>query len=233
MYLCGRREDSKTTTGQDCEPTPEMKEQMRRQEEKLEKATAPARGSEPRAIARLRLDQRGPGSRLLLIAWKSQSGELCLADDEMIEKGNGDGAGGGGGPFGPCVPGERCGEICLSFAGIGFGTEWMNSTVGVFPAKADLLRMTFDGGREATYELDGPLVPGFPEYRVFMLDLGGGVETRLELFEGNKLIAEEKRSDLEIRGMRCNAKLPPPATLGAEGRRSPLHECLQKAGAAE
>jgi len=230
--ICAQ-EDSKTTTDQDCELTPELKEQMRRHEEEFERATTPAKGSEPRAIARLRLDQRRAGSRLDLIAWKSQSGELCLADEETIEKGNGDSAGGGGGPFGPCVPGQRCGDICLSFSGSGSGTEWLSSTVGVLPAKADLLRITFDGGREVTYKLAGPLVPGFPEYRVFMLDLGRGIETRLELFEGEKLIAEEKRSDLEIRRMRCNGQFPPPATMGAEAGKSPLYACLEKAGAAE
>jgi len=230
--ICAQ-EDSTTTTDQDCEFTPELKEQLRRQADEFERATTPAARSEPRAIARLRLDQRDPGSRMRLIAWKGQSGELCLAEDEMIHEGNGDSAGGGGGPFGPCVPGEQCGEICLTFSGSGSGTEWLNTTAGVLPAKADLLRITFDGGREATYKLDGPLVPGFPEYRVFMLDLGRDFETRLELFEGKELIAEEKRSDAEIRGMRCNAKFPAQPALGADGRKSPLYDCLQKARAAE
>jgi hypothetical protein len=228
IYLCGQR-DSKTTTNEDCKPTPEMKERIRRQEKELERAAAPAKGSEPRAVARLRLDERG--SRVDLIAWKSQSGELCLADDEMIQMGDGDSAGGGDGPFGPCMPDEGCGDICLTFSGSGSPTEWL--TAGVFPAKADLLRITFDGGREATYELDGPLVPSFPQYRVFMLELGGAIETRLELFEGEKRIAEEKRSDSEIRMMRCNDRLPPSATLGADPNESSLHDCLQKTGEAE
>ena len=228
-YICAQ-EDSERTPDQDC-PTPELEEQLRRQEEELKQATTPAKGSEPRAIARLRLDRRAPGSRLDLIAWKSQSGELCLADDEMIEMGDGNSAGGGGGPFGPCTPDERCGDICLTFSGSGSETDWL--TLGVLPAKADLLRITFDGGREATYELDGPLVPGFPEYRVFMLELGGAIETGLELFEGEKRIAEEKRSDSEIRMMRCNDRLPPSATLGADPNESSLHDCLQNAGGAE
>jgi hypothetical protein len=35
--------------------------------------------------------------------------------------------------------------------------------------------MTLDSGRVLTYTLSGPLVPGFPDYRVFMLDLAGPV----------------------------------------------------------
>jgi hypothetical protein len=224
-YIC-EQEDAKTTKDKGCNPTPEMKEELRRQAEEVKRATTPAKGSEPRAIARLRLEQRGQNSRMRLIAWKNQSGELCLADDETDEEG-----GGGGGPFGPCVPGNHCSDICLTLSGSGTGTEWLSTTAGVFPAEADLLRITFDGGQVASYKLDGPLVPGFPEYRVFMLDLGRGIETRLELFEGDKVIAEEKRSRAEILAMRCSLKYPVadmPRTP-EEAEKSPLAQCLEKA----
>jgi hypothetical protein len=224
-YIC-EQEDSKPTRNNGCNPTPEMKEELRRQEDEMKRATTPAKASEPRAIARLRLEQRGPNARMRLIAWKSQSGELCLADDETDEEG-----GGRGGPFGPCVPGGHCGEICLTFSGSGTGTEWLNTIAGVLPAKADRFRITFDDGREATYKLDGPLVPGFPAYRVFMLGLGRGIETRLELFEGNKVIAEEMRSRAEIMAMRCSQKYPVddmPRTPG-ESEKSPLAQCFEKA----
>ncbi len=224
-YICAQ-EDSATTTDKGCTPTPEMKEELRRQAEEMKRATTPAKDSEPRAIARLRLEQRGPNSRMRLIAWKSQSGELCLADDETDEEG-----GGAGGPFGPCVPGGHCGDICLTLSGSGTGTEWLNTTAGVLPARADMLRITFDGGRVASYKLDGPLVPGFREYRVFMLDLGRGIETRLELFEGDKVIAEEERSRAEIMRMRCSQKYPVddmPRTR-AEAETSPLAQCFEKA----
>jgi hypothetical protein len=225
-YICAQEEDSKTTTDKGCNPTPEMKEELRRQAEGTERATTPAKDFEPRAIARLRLDQRGRNARLRLIAWKSQPGELCLADDETDDEG-----GGRGGPFGPCVPGGHCGAICLPLSGSGTGTEWLSTTAGVVPATADLLRITFDGGRVSSYKLDGPLVPGFPEYRVFMLDLGRGIETRLELFEGDKVIAEEKRSDAEIRRMRCWQTYPVddmPRTP-EEAEKSPLAKCFEKA----
>jgi hypothetical protein len=98
------------------------------------------------------------------------------------------------------------------------------------PGRADVLRVTFDDGRVASYRLDGPLVPGFPEYRVFLLDLGRGFETRLELFDGGKLLAEEKRSDAEIRVMRCDQRFPPTApTASAEREKSPLMKCLERA----
>ena len=224
-FIC-EQEDSKTTKNKGCNPTPEMKEEMRRQAEEIKRATTPAKDYEPRAIARLRLVQRGPNARLRLIAWKSQSGELCLADDETDEQG-----GGGGGPFGPCVPGGHCGDICLTLSGSGTGTDWLNTTAGVFPARADLLRITFDGGRVASYKLNGPLVPGFHDYRVFMLDLGRGIETRLELFEGKKVIAEEKRSRAEIMAMRCSQKYPVDAMPRSreEAEKSPLALCFEKA----
>jgi hypothetical protein len=212
----------------DCSPTPKLKEQLRRERQDIERATTPAKGSEPRAVARLRLEQGGSNAQIRLIAWKNQSGEICLADDETDENGDG-----GSGPFGPCVPGGDCGEICLGLSGSsgGAGTEWRNTLAGVLPAKADLLRITFDGGREASYKLDGPLVPGFPEYRVFMLDLGSGIETRLELLDGGKVIAEEKRSRAEIIGMRCSQRYPVdnmPRTP-EEAQKSPLAQCFQKA----
>ena len=225
MYICGQ-EDSKTTTDTGCNPTPEMKEELRRHSEEIKRATTPAKDSEARAIAQLRLEERGRNARIRLIAWNSQFGELCLADDETDEEG-----GGGGGPFGPCEPGGHCRDICLSFSSSGTGTGWLSTTAGVVSARADLLRITFDGGRVASYQLDGPLVPGFRKYRVFMLDLGRGIETRLELFEGDKLIAEEKRSDAEIRLMRCSNKYPVddmPMTREEAGK-SPLALCFEKA----
>lgn len=225
-YICAQ-EDSKTTKDAGCNPTPEMKEELRRQAEEIKRATTPAKDSEPRAIARLRLEQRGPSSRMRLIAWKSGTGKLCLADDET----DAEGGGAAGGPFGPCMPGEPCGDICLTFSGSDTGTAWLNTTAGVFPARADLLRITFDGGRVATYRLDGPLVPGFREYRVFMLDLGRGIETRLELLEGDKVIGEDKRSRAEIIAMRCSQKYPVddmPRTPG-EAEKSPLAQCFEKA----
>jgi hypothetical protein len=63
-----------------------------------------------------------------------------------------------------------------------------------------------------------------------MLDVGRGIETRLELFEGDKLIAEEKRSDAEIRFMRCSQKYPvDDMPIHEEGEKSPLARCFERA----
>jgi hypothetical protein len=86
---------------------------------------------------------------------------------------------------------------------------------GVVDSKADDLRITFDDGEVVTYELAGPVVPGFPEYRVFMLDLGRGLDARLELLAKDKVIAEETRLRAELKSMRCRERFPrgpmPPA----------------------
>jgi hypothetical protein len=202
----------------------EKKNELRRKEQEFARATAPATGSEPRAIARLRLENRRGNGNIRLIAWKSTSGKLCLADDESDEEG-----GGGGGPFGPCEPGGHCPAICLTHSGDLVGREWMDTTAGVLSAKADVLRVTFDDGRVASYRLNGPLVPGFPEYRVFMLDLGRMFETRVELFDGDEMIAEEKRTDAEIRLMRCDRQFPPTTPFPTDEREKSLTKCLERA----
>lgn len=223
-YFC-LGEAAKTAGKDTCEPTPAQKEELRRIEEEIKQATKPAKGSEPRAIARLRLEARGPKARALLIAWRTESDRLCLAGDERDEEG-----GGGDGPFGPCVPESRCQDICLSFSGTGSGSETFYMLSGVLASRGDLLRMTLDDGRVVTYELDGPVVPGFSSYRVFMLDLGRDLYERLELVQGDKVIAEEKVSPAEIRMMRCNEDFPPAMpSADARERRSPLDECLKKA----
>lgn len=103
---------------------------------------------------------------------------------------------------------------------------------GVVSAEGDALRMTLDDGRVVSYELSGPLVPHFPAYRVFMLDLGRDFNTRLELLRGDKVIAEEKQSLDAIRSMRCSEKYPVDAMPRTpdEAEKSPLAQCFEKAG---
>jgi hypothetical protein len=100
---------------------------------------------------------------------------------------------------------------------------------GVVASEADRLRMTLDDGRVVEYGLTGPIVPGFPEYRVFMLDLGSDLDQRLELVRDDKRIAEEKRSPVEIRMMRCEEDSPPVLPSQDQGRKSPLDQCLERA----
>jgi hypothetical protein len=202
-FLCLDGE-SYETDDEPCEPSREEIEELRHMGEKIEQAIRPAQDSEPRKIARLLLTARRPKSQAFLIAWRNRAGKLCLADSEEDEEGGG----GGGGAFGPCEPEGRCGAICLIGSGTGSGQESLYSTSGVVASKADALRITFDDGHVVTYELTGPLVPGYPEYRVFMLDLGRDIETDLELLRKERVIAEEKRSRAEVRGMRCSERAP-------------------------
>ena len=217
-------DDNGATSGGDC-GSPETMERLQREHEEFLRAVTPAKGSEARAIAQLRLLDREPSSRALLIAWRSDAGALCLAHEEETAD-----AGGGFGPQGPCVPEPRCSKICLDTSPSGTGPKTRYVLAGVVASDGDLLRMTLDDGRVVAYELSGPLVPGFPEYRVFMLDLGRDLSTRLELLDGANVIATEKQPRDVIRGMRCSEKYPVdlPRT-SEEAEKSPLAQCWEKA----
>jgi hypothetical protein len=201
-------------------------EKLQRQEEEFMRAVAPAKGSEARAIARLRLRDREPSSRALLIAWRSEAGALCLASEEETAD-----SGMSSGPQGPCIPEPHCTKICLQVSGSGTGSNTRYVLVGVVASEGDSLRMTLDDGRVVTYELSGPLVPGFRDYRVFMLDLGRDLSTRLELLEGTEVIAEENQPRGVIRSMRCSEKYPVDMPRTPEDvEKSPLARCFARAG---
>lgn len=229
-------DDEGTTSGGECASSatvcigdcdsPETVEKLQRREEELRRAVTPAKGSEARAIARLRLPDREPSSRALLIAWRSQAGALCLASEEESADG-----GSGSGPHGPCVPEPHCTKICLDLSGSGTGGNTRYVLVGVVASEGDSLRMTLDDGRVVTYGLSGPLVPGFRDYRVFMLDLGRDFYTHVKLLKGTKVIAEEKQPRVVIKSMRCSEKYPVdmPRTP-EEAEKSPLAQCFEKAG---
>ena len=225
IYLCSG-EGSTTVPDEDCKPSPDQAEKFRRVEEEFEQAVQPAKGTEPRAIARLRLTARGPTARARLIAWRNQFDKVCIETEvENQDSGSSDG------PSGPCVPESHCKEICLGLSGDGSGSALRYLLSGIVASEADTVRMTLDDGRVVEYRLAGPIVPGFDEYRVFMLDLGRDLEQRLELRRGDKTIAEEKRSPVEIRMMRCDEDFPPVLpTQYSQGRRSQLDDCVKKAG---
>ncbi len=42
----------------------------------------------------------------------------------------------------------------------------------IAPAKQRSIRLTFTSGRTVEYALDGPLYPGLPDRRIFMVDIG-------------------------------------------------------------
>jgi hypothetical protein len=222
-YLC--LGDEGETDPQDCKATPDQAEKFLRMAKQFERAVQPARGTEPRAIARLRLSARGPNARVRLVVWRNQSDELCMETE--VEEENG---GSSDGPSGPCVPDSRCDKICLGLSASGSGSAERYLLSGVVASEADSLRMTLDDGRVANYALTGPVVPGFPKYRVFMLDLGRDLDRLLELRRDDKTIAEEKRSPVEIRMMRCEEDFPPALpSQDAPGEKSPLDQCLERA----
>jgi hypothetical protein len=216
VYWC--LDQKQTNAREDCQPTPDQAEKLRRQEEAHLRALQPAKGVEPRAIARLRLPARGPKSYARLVAWRNESDKLCV-QTEVQHQGNG--------PDGPCIPGDPCGLLCLDISESGEGNDTLYLVGGVVDSKADELRMTLEDGRVVPYGLTGPLVPGFPRYRVFMLDLGRELYQRLELRLSDKVLAEETLSPDEIRLLRCTEVFPP--VQPSQARRSPVEECLQRA----
>jgi hypothetical protein len=205
-------------SGKNC-PTPDEAEKLTR----AAQATEPAEGTKPRAIALLRLTARGPNDRARLVAWRSRSGKLCTGTE--IHEGD---TGTDQGPSGPCVP-ARCSKLCLDLMASGPGTTTRYLLSGVVNSKADELRAEFADGRIVPYGLTGPLVPGFPGYRVFMLDLGTDLYRRLELRLSDKDLAEETLSSAQIE-LICQDQVPP-ALPGQEGtsRSAKLHQCLQRA----
>jgi hypothetical protein len=221
-------DDAKPTSDRDaCEPPPGLKDELRKQEEQFRQAIKPAKGIEPRAVAQLRLADRDPKARARLVVWRSQAGKLCLVSEVETKDGGGD-----DGPFGPCIPEPRCDKICLDLWEDGSGLRTRYLVSGVLASEGDRLRMTLDSGRVIIYALSGPFVPGFADYRVFMLDLGRDLYERLELLHGDKVVAEEKKSHSEIEGMRCFERFPieEMPSSRAEIERSPLNQCLRKAG---
>jgi hypothetical protein len=217
--------DPPKTDGQDdCAPTPDQAEHADQMEAEFEQAVQPAKSTTPRAIAELRLPTRGAKARARFITWRNGAGKLCAETDEEDEDG-----GGGGGPSGPCVPGEQCANLCVGLSGSSGEGVYDYLLSGLVASEADDLRITLDDGRVEDAALTGPVVPGVPKYRVFMLDLGRDLYRRVELRRGGKVLAEEKVSDAVIRVMRCEDSGPP--ALPSQGEQSTHGDrCVQRAG---
>jgi len=193
-----------------CQPTPAYAQ-------KLQQAVTPEKGSKPRAIAELRLPARGSNARARLIAWRNRSGRLCL--ETQVDSVNSD-------PFGPCVPGRPCQKMCERLLQTKTGGEALYLLGGVVASANDRFELTTDDGRLETFGLSGPVVPGFPGYRVFMLDLGRSLYRRLELLAHDQVVAEETLTPAQIRSLRCNES--PPVQPSQGGARP--QECIQRPG---
>jgi hypothetical protein len=167
------------------ELSPEERAELDRQEREFRELVEPARDSEPRTIAKLDLVE----DRVLsLVGWRAKSGRLCLA--EWLSRPDG---GGGSGPGGPCLGEDdpSCtASLCLGYGGYGAPVLW--TLAGVVSSKGEELRVTFRSGTAKRYPLTGPLVRGFPEYRVFLLELGREQHAKLELLRAGVVVAEDE-----------------------------------------
>jgi hypothetical protein len=194
-----------------CEPTPAEAGKV---EQAVKQATA------PHAIAELRLSARGPNARARLIAWRNRSGKLCL--ETQVDPAS-------SAAFGPCLPGPPCRKICVQLLQTRTDSAALYLLGGVVASENDRLQLTTDDGRVETFGLSGPVVPGFPGYRVFMLDLGRGLYRRLELLDHDQVVGEETLTPAEIRSLRCNESTPVLPSQRSQSQRSPLQKCVQRA----
>jgi hypothetical protein len=212
----------------ECRPSKDAIAEMEEAARVFRQAVKPAEDSKPRAFARLRISPRGPTTKATMSAWRARSGKLCTA----IALGDGL----SGGPSGPCVPETRwrkaCDALCLDRSGEGNGAELQYLLTGTVTARADELRITFVDGRAVRYPLTGPVVPEFPEYRAFMLDLGTEMYRRLELLREGDVLERTDVPQSQIDFDRCARKFPIPPPGPAEtssGRNPELAACLRSA----
>ena len=182
-----------------------------------QQAVKPA--SAPRVVAGLPLPARSPTASARLVAWHNHAGQLCL--ETQVDASNSN-------PFGPCLPGRPCAKICVQLLQTKTGGEALYLLGGVVASGNDSLRVTTEDGHVSTYGVTGPAVPGFSDYRVFMLDLGRSLYRRLELLAGDHVVAAETLSAAQISALRCNENPPVLPSQDAQGQGSPLHKCIQR-----
>jgi hypothetical protein len=208
----------------ECKPTAEQVAALHKKAEQQYEDMRPAEGTKPRAIARLASTERPTR----LIAWRTVNGELCM----QVEVGNAE-TSGTYGPFGPCAPFEPCDRMCLNrmSMAVGDGQDIVSLLGGSVAANGDELRVVFEGGTSARYPLTGPLVPGFDDTRVFLLDLGERLYQRLELLDDDEVIASTDIPRREIEAQKCFQRFPlrsPPPTETAPRDPNPeLEACLR------
>lgn len=189
---------------EDCKPSRERVEELQRQLRKEHEGMKPA-GDEQRAIARLPSTQDGEAT---LIAWRARNGRLCTEIVYRYPDRTEFGIGGGYGPFGPCEPRMTCDQICVRRV-IRFSTA-TGVAGGTVSSRGDQLRIVFLDGKRARYPLSGPVVPGFPDHRVFMVDLAQRLYKRLELIADGKVTASVDVPREETEAQLCHRRFPLP-----------------------
>jgi hypothetical protein len=158
----------------------------------------PAPDTEFRVVARLRLS--APRSGILeLVTWRSRAGALCTLALARTAAGDA----GGVGPNGPCVPVEPCGRLCAEQGQIDVAGRESTIVAGTVAADADVLRLALLGGGESLVRLDGPLVPGAPERRVVLVDLGRSSYGRVELLRDGRVVATREESAYDYASEDC------------------------------
>jgi hypothetical protein len=236
-----------TSSTSDCsgKPTAEQLGQLEAQRKAWLEAVAPEAGAPPRVVATLPLAGGGTAS---FAAWTAVGGDPCWTTE--IEVGGG---GGGGGPDGPCAhaasPDSRlalppCDALCLSSSGGGSSEEnEVYVLAGTVPADADALRVMLAGGAVTTYPLSGPLFPGFPQRRIFLLELGDRDWRTLELVRDGAVVRSVEMPKFQAASEDCRAQLgPPPKPVDMPAGQADLQKlfgpyeatmnaCLRAAGA--
>lgn len=189
---------------QDCEidpytsacpdPTPEELEAYIASWRAYRDAMRPAKGSEPRVVARLPLGAPSREAReAVLIAWQNAAGALCFV---LQTRGLLGGARDGGDtPRGPCLAYLHQGcrhRICLaevpSRAPGEMDIHWWLG--GLVPVQTDELWVPRRGGRWSRYASPHLVLARFPAYQVVLLDLVTPLEGGVRLVaDGHTLAA--------------------------------------------
>jgi hypothetical protein len=184
-----------TSTNGSCDSLSDAeKAQIHVQEQTYLESIRPA--APPRIVAELGV---GADRTVELAAWSNTKGELCLGADSRTTSFSST-----GGPFGPCAVGTECdGGLCLDEVQTdNAGRDF--ALAGVVPAAADRISLTVRGGETRAYPLDGPLVPGFPSSRVFMVDLGPDRYRRIVASAGGSVLATIEKEPVAVAAEECS-----------------------------
>jgi hypothetical protein len=79
-------------------------------------------------------------------------------------------------------------------------------------------------GETRAYQLDGPLVPGFPSRRVFMVDLGAERYRRIVVSAGGSAVATNEKQPVAVAGEECSDE------PGAQTDVDVLRKCMEARG---
>ena len=212
-----------------CTPTAAQKAQLAAQEKRYLASIMPVAGSTPRTVARLAL--RG-GGRASFVAWRTAGGPCWVVSIAL----------GGGGPSGSCLhtfanagaAQGRCDALCLSSSGGGTTLASFEYVLaGTVPARGERIRIAFADGSRAAYPLDGPLLRGAPDRRVFMLDLGPSDSwRRVEVVRGGTVVARLAMPRELAAFDDCTARLGPPPPFHGPAAMRPyerkLNACVRQ-----